>query len=133
MMSQELNEKEKKLTQIVEQAKEEHTKEEQLKRPVFKKYKVPKNGHKPPTTITTPSQSQPQPQPQQTVLLRVKRLRDQEPLEELELQFDKGGVLKRRKLVTESQALVKRFNQSLALNDSSSAVAEEKAAKQDKI
>ena len=49
-------------------------------------------------------------------LLRVRRRRDEEPLEEVELEYDMTcGALKRQKLVTETEALVNNFNYSVSL------------------
>jgi hypothetical protein len=50
------------------------------------------------------------------MLVRVKRDRSDEPLEELQLQFGLDGSLKRQKLLTQSEALVNRFNQVVAMD-----------------
>jgi hypothetical protein len=47
---------------------------------------------------------------EQPLILRVKRERAEEPLEELQLQFGLDGSFKRKKLVTQTEALVGRFN-----------------------
>lgn len=53
---------------------------------------------------------------EQPLLVRVKRQRESEPLEQLEMEFDSmTNTLKRRKLVTQSEALTKQFNDQLNL------------------
>jgi len=56
------------------------------------------------------------------VLVRVKRTAEmRNDIEELELQFGKHGVVKRQKLLTENEVLVRKFNASLSLGPSSQA------------
>jgi hypothetical protein len=68
------------------------------------KYRVRKVSEM--TSITTA--------PSKTVLLKVKRERDSEPLDAVELEFDnRTGTLKRQKLITEQQALIDNFHSSM--------------------
>ena len=56
------------------------------------------------------------------VLVRVKRTAEmRNDIEELELQFGKHGIVKRQKLLTENEVLVRNFNASLSLGTSSQA------------
>ena len=56
------------------------------------------------------------------VLVRVKRTAEmRNDIEELELQFGKHGIVKRQKLLTENEVLVRNFNASLSLGPSSQA------------
>ena len=58
------------------------------------------------------------PQSVNTVLLKVKRSRDSEPVEEVEFEFDKeSGTLKRQKFVTEQQALVSNFENQFSFKE----------------
>lgn len=50
------------------------------------------------------------------MLLRVKRERADEPLEELQLQFGLDGELKRKKAITQTEAVISKFNQVVALD-----------------
>ena len=51
------------------------------------------------------------------VLVRVKRTAEmRNDIEELELEFSKKGLVKRQKLVTENEVLVRNFNASLTLS-----------------
>lgn len=59
------------------------------------------------------------------MLVRVKRERSDEPLEELQLQFRLDGSLKRQKLLTQSEALVNRFNQVVAIDTQARILVEE--------
>jgi hypothetical protein len=47
----------------------------------------------------------------------VKRPRVSEPIEEIEFEFTQGGTIKRRKLVTEKEALINKFNRAVSLED----------------
>ena len=59
---------------------------------------------------------------EQPLLVRVKRQRESEPLEQLEMEFDPmTNTLKRRKLVTQSEALTKQFNDQLNLDNAQTA------------
>lgn len=59
---------------------------------------------------------------EQPLLVRVKRQRESEPLEQLEMEFDPmTNTLKRRKLVTQSEALAKQFNDQLNLEHAQTA------------
>ena len=53
---------------------------------------------------------------EQPLLVRVKRQREAEPLEQLEMEFDPmTNALKRRKLVTQPEALAKQFEDGFNL------------------
>jgi hypothetical protein len=50
------------------------------------------------------------------VLVKVKRFAGQrDDIEELQLEFNKGGSVKRQKLVTQNEVLVRNFNASLKI------------------
>ena len=51
------------------------------------------------------------------LLVRVRRRCDVEPLEALELSFDKANKLKRKRFVTQSEALIAKFGASFSFEE----------------
>lgn len=52
---------------------------------------------------------------EQVFLVRVRRRPEAEPLEALELSFDGANQLKRKRLVTQSDALATQFDNSMSI------------------
>ena len=81
---------------------------------LFKKVVRPKTNLAP----QLPSSMEEQPVEEEVILVRVRRQRESEPLEALELSFAQASnVLKRQRLVTQSDALVEQFNAVVQLDE----------------
>ena len=92
-------------------------------RRLYKKVLRPKNSSTQVNQIQESTAETQTHQNEEVILVRVRRQRESEPLEALELSFEQASnVLKRQRLVTQADALVDQFNASVQLDSNKRAV-----------